>query len=225
MAENRIIIFGGSWATGEHTIGKGVTHPGLNLYLEEAGYKVINFAQAARSSQGIYVDIETHLDEFLEDDIVLCVEPDPLSDSYYEKLEEKIIDHDGLINYVLHLRTEHYNRINSLPCKLNLIGGMSNVDPSRTHHNVVVPSWINLMTGTEISEPPDFFALELSKLIVNVDKRKFNNNEFEKFIEDLSILKLRDKLFNTEWFKKERYHPDRNGHKILVDELVKKLKL
>ena len=225
MAENRIIIFGGSWATGEHTTGKGITHPGLNLYLEELGYKVINFAQPGRSNQGIFVDIESHINDIKNDDIVLCMDSDPLGDSCYENLEEKIIEHDGLINYVLHLRTEHYNRINSLPCKLNLIGCSSTVDPKRTHHNVVVPSWLNLLTGFEISSAPDFFALELVKLIFALDKSKFNNEMFEKFIDDLTILKMRDKIFETAWFKKERHHPDRNGHKILVDELIKKLKL
>lgn len=225
MAKSRIIIFGGSWALGEFDFRGYNTHPGLNLYLKELGYEVINYAQAARSNQGIYVDIETHLNELLEDDIILYIEPDPLGDSCYENLEEKIFEHNGILNYVLHLREEHYYRINSLPCKLNLIGGMSNINPSRTHHDVAADSWTFLLTNNEICSTPDFFALELPKLLFNIDKRKFNNDTFEKFIEELGVLRMRDRIFNSEWFKKERYHPDRNGHKILVNELVKKLKL
>lgn len=225
MAENRIIIFGDSWGIGEWSFGGKCTHPGLNLYLKELGYQIINFSSSGRSNQGIHYDIECNLDKLNNDDIILCIETDPIRDSCYENLEQHISEHSGLINYLQFLRSEHYKRINSLNIKLNLIGGLSNIDVTQTHHNVPVPSWINLMLDSEDCSGNDFFALDLPFLVRAIDKSKFDNHTFEIYINDLQILKLRDRVFDTEWFKRDKYHPGREGHKLLVDELVKKLKL
>ena len=236
-----IIVSGCSWACGEWDRGDlhhGVSHPGLSIYLNEAGYRTVNLGIPAGSNLQVADKISgwilRHADVKVDKIIVFQTEYTRDWRMRFDEDYGKIERYDSLCNIMI---ARFYHRLievaSDAACEVCLIGGVSDTwEPELVERNypgirIVCQSMTNLLINNHprIANPIfSWYHIESRPLVEEV-KRYLNNDELDKFLIEIERGAQRENLvFGTpEYFWPDGVHPNRVGHKKLFDFLTDQL--
>lgn len=249
----KIYINGLSWSRGEW-VGPNVVHRGLEQYLTDIGYTVINTSKPRNYHSRALKNLDQHLARDHESqDIIIWIQTDPLLDVIMPELEqlglrtartvtnlpgftESIQLADGLINLVRKCQHDIYTELDSLAAKyqtkIHCVGGAHNIN---THIlddfknlNPLIVSWLNLMIG-HFKEYQGFndpeFGVSYTWDLGYIDLSKYTDSFAQKIKQEYQQLSCNSVMLKEDIFHPDGLHPNREGHKILFEHIVKELKL
>jgi hypothetical protein len=251
--KSKVFVAGLSWAMGEWQ-GPEVQHGGIQEYFAEAGYKVINSAKPRVYHQRINQILDQKLTEsYQPGDLIFWVQADPLLDLIVPERTEmgilksrasialpnfsqQIQSAGGIKQLILKQQNTIYQELNAIAAKHNTqvycIGGTFNINQHvvkpYTQLTAVAPSWINLLIG-HLREHPDTANTDFGVVhtwdLGYVDLATYDTTFADQV--KLELKELTDNLqkFNELIFHPDGLHPNREGHKILFDHIVKELNL
>jgi lysophospholipase L1-like esterase len=255
MNKPKIFVAGSSWARGEWAPGNPVVqHDGIKQYFADAGYTVVDASQARSYHSRVIAHLDKKLnDHYTAGDIVFFIMADPLLDlimtelagmklkrdidaKNLPRLTELVQQHNGLTNLIVHQQDQIYQQLDAVAKKYNVqvhcIGGTYNVNTNLlgnyTNLLPTVASWIYLLAGQYREHPgtdqPTFgitYTWGLGYINLNTYTPAVADQvcrEFDRISDTTGIMK--ELIFHPDGL-----HPNREGHKILFDYLVKELKL
>lgn len=238
----KVFIGGDSWGCGEwaHVASiahKGVAHKGVETYFNEVGYNVINSSEGGVSN---FISIgrlqESLKEKYSESDLIFWFKTDTIRDlhpNYYTLTNElkKFGNFKGLINF---LSDNSYNKLNQLAVRHNtkiyLIGGYSSLIPDllEKYDTLVplVPSMVDLLVGhhEKYSAITKNFQGTTDWGINHINLNEYDLLAAGELIIELSnMCAAKDKIFQEKIFRPDGHHPNRHGHRILFDYIMKKL--
>jgi hypothetical protein len=235
----KIFIGGDSWGCGEWDInnlgGYDVTHKGLEQYFLDLGYTVLNSSKPSGSNKESIKKLSHSLIDYVKNDLIFWIQTDSIRDlKPYSTLTEDIVSSGGLDILLNTALDQNYLNLNSIAQKLDLkiylIGGMQdlNLNNLKKYSNLIpiMPSWVHLLAG-HFTEYKDLFPQHTAtdSLIRYIDKKLMSTELFYQTIDILYAIDQNLKIFREEIFHPDGRHPNRDGHKILFDYLIKELKL
>lgn len=234
----KIFIGGDSFGCGEwDESSTRVVHLGLEQYFKDSGYQVINSSKGGSSNAASIARLIDSLDKsFVENDIVFWIQSDCLRELRpFTNISSLIIKANGLAELVQQITEKDYATLNSaavkFDTKIHLIGGIQDIMVSSltnfSNLNAIVPSWIYMLVG-HFEEYQDLFphhlhTEEASKYITLKVIR-----DLKLFYRVLDVLYKMERswiLYREDAFRPDKIHPNRDGHRILFDYLVKELSL
>jgi hypothetical protein len=249
----KIFIGGSSWARGEWQ-GPEVAHRGITQYLSDSGYTVVDASQARSYHSRAIQNLQKHLDQhYRPKDIILFVMADPLLDLIMPELAKlKIKRSDqvknleqfsneiklagGVVALIRKLQDQIYNQLDLVACQFDTtiycIGGTYNVNTNISKHyqNLypLVVSWINLLIGhfqehAGVDHPE--FGISYTWGLDYIDLSKFDQTFAEQVKQEINLISDRTGILKELIFHPDGLHPNREGHKILFEYLIKQLKL
>lgn len=251
----KIFVAGSSWARGEWAPDRPVIlHNGIKQYFTDYGYTIIDCSQSrSYHSRVIHLLDKKLTQHYKHGDVVIFIMADPLLDLIMPELStmqvkrsmdvvdlplftEAIKQAGGLINLIRHQQDHIYSQLDAVAKKYDVqvhcIGGTYNVNINiLDKYNNLVPtiiSWIYLLVGQYKEHPrtdhPEF-GISYTWSIDYIDFTKFDL-EFAKQVQDeFKTIEDSTKIMHELIFQPDGLHPNREGHKILFDNLVKKLNL
>jgi hypothetical protein len=236
----KVFITGDSWGCGEWNYlnqQPKILHLGLEQYFNDSGYQVINVSKGKSSNSESIDRLATALEKnFNSSDIIFYIKTDPARDLIYDKnfindLEKYNTYQEVLINE----SNKTYSSLDALAKKFNtsiyLIGGVCSIGNTDKFLNLVnlVPSFIYLLVGHMpeyqhfkneccVVDVPVAIVARLKELYYNKQLAEDLINEWYDI--SMNVIVLKELIFCP-----DGVHPNRHGHKILFDEIVKKLNL
>lgn len=251
----KIFVSGSSWARGEWAPGNPVVqHDGIKQYFADAGYCVIDASQARSYHSRVVTYLDGKLASQHQDrDIVFFIMADPLLDLIMPELAKLNLKRDsdaknltefteaikksgGLINLIRQQQDCIYSQLDSVAKKYNInihcIGGTYNVNTKLIdkYSNLLptVISWIYLLAGQYQEHPgtddPEFgitYTWGIDYIDLSTYSPEFASQVQQEFDTISDSTRIMDELI----FHPDGLHPNRQGHKILYDHLVKLLNL
>ena len=251
----KIFVAGSSWARGEWAPGEPrVQHEGIKQYFADAGYSVVDSSQARSYHSRVINHLDDKLAaHYKEGDIVLFILADPLLDLIMPELAglklkrdgdaknlplftQAVADAGGLINLIRQQQDAIYSQLDAVAKKyrtqIHCIGGTYNANTNilsqYTNLLPTVVGWIYLLAGHFREHPgtnnPEFgITYTWGINYINLDTytpefAKQVREEFETIADTTGIMK--ELIFHPDGL-----HPNREGHKILFDYIVKELNL
>lgn len=249
----KIFVAGSSWARGEWS-GPRVSHPGLTQYLTDAGHQVIDASQARSYHTKVIQNLQQHLDaQYQPNDLVLFVMADPLLDVIMPELAELQVKRTdqvanlenftkaiavagGVINLIRQQQDQIYCQLDSVAKQfdtvIHCIGGTYNVNTNILNRyqnlSAVLVSWIHLLVG-QYREHPGVdhaeFGISYTWGINYINLASYDTVFAEQVQREVESISDRTGIMKELIFHPDGLHPNREGHKILYNYLVKKLKL
>lgn len=245
----KIIIVGDSWGLGEW--GRDpirykytVLHKGLEQYFIDYGFDVINVSEGGSSNTGSIRRLVNLLSELSDDisniDYIFFITTDATREIHRnkEKLTDALIQNKSLPLLVDKLLDSCYNELNKICLTNNLnihvIGGLNNLDTSiQSYKNLIpiIPSWVSLLIGhldeyKNLCNDPKFRIVNFNFAIDDFILSRCPFNIASKLIEDAYLYQeINSLVFKEKIFWPDGVHPNREGHKILFETLLKKLQL
>lgn len=253
MNKPKIFIAGLSWARGEW-VGPNVVHDGTEQYFIDAGYTVINVAKPRVTHKKIHDLLDAGLlENYQPGDQIFWIQADPLLDIIVPELidlgllkerrnrplptfSNRIKLASGVKNLIQQQQEQIYNELNQLAVKystqIHCIGGTYNINPNIvskfSNLNLLVQSWIHLLVG-HLKEYPQVnnadFGVCHTWDIDCVDLSIFDLDLVEQVKSEVAELTGNIRVMDELIFHPDGLHPNREGHKILYDYLVKNLNL
>jgi hypothetical protein len=251
----KIFVAGSSWARGEWDPDNPIVlHPGIKQYFADAGYTVVDSSQARSYHSRVITFLNNKLDEhYADNDIVFFIMADPLLDIIMSELRELNIKRSfriknlikfteaiqvagGLINLIRLQQDSIYNQLDTVAKKYNTkihcIGGTYNVNTNLlgkyTNLLPTVPSWIYMLAGHYPEHPgtdsPEF-GISYTWDIDYIDLSKYTPEFAKQVQQEFELIKDSTRIMDELIFHPDGLHPNREGHKILFDYLVKELDL
>jgi hypothetical protein len=224
----KILIIGDSWGSGEWDVIDGnyqVSHKGIEEYLRNDGHQVQNLSAGGSSLHDIYHSLIN--ENYKDFDLVFCFITDPLRNfrpyGSHHLFFKKSITFENLVDAGNKELSNFYEKVNNLDITIYCIGGAShlNVDIIKNFKNLVpyIPSLSELLI-------PDYKhpVIWASDWLDYIDKI-FNLTSLDKLLE---YKRQQDWLWSDdakEYFRPDGKHPNRAGHKILYDKIVKDFNL
>lgn len=234
----KIFIAGDSWGCGEwaRTGDRyGIIHLGLEQYFTDSGYIVINTAQGNSSNSTAVTRLDRALDEkYSVTDIVFFIQTDSireLRENYHEKINDGLCEHKSLEKLRRSLCSSTYDRLsmvaNKFRTKIQLIGGKEDLDLSEIGNfknlNPLVPSWVYLLVGHIDKYKELFPQWTASDYSFNhIDLNKLGFDLYQKIIDEMFHSEKCYQMFKEDIFYPDGLHPNRRGHEILFEHIVKK---
>ena len=236
----KIFISGDSWGCGEWGLADwasdnpkayGVTHSGLEQYFLNLGYEVINCSKGDSSNFESINRLKESLVDYSNGDFVFWIQSDCLRDLRpFVRLTQDILDADGVDNLCTKLLNSTYTKLNSLGIPIYCIGGPHdlNLTEMGKFKNLIplVPSWVYLLVG-HFKEYKNLFPHHIihHKLIDHIDIDLYTIDFKQKVVNELFHRLSCWRLYKELIFHPDGAHPNRYGHKILFDYIVKELKI
>jgi hypothetical protein len=210
-----------------------ITHRGLSCYLECNNYQTINVGQNGLSNRNAVKNL-THLKDM---NVMhwLLVKTDPIRDLLINQLhaiDDNIDEHQWKMWLTWWHRHHDWNELaNDYDAWLAqqiqknfpgqdfwVIGGLCSLNPDPYEAcgiKVLSPSWIDQFTAEAADSQWD----DVEWLINNLP------NQFKEQSIDVMdrVNKKNQTRHQHEWFARDGQHPDRNGHKLLYDQVVEKI--
>ena len=193
--------------------------------------------------------------KYTDGDIIFFVQTDPMLDVIHPesvelgikrtveqsvslpKLTKKILDAGGLKNLIKLTQEQIYAKVDSIAKKYNTvihcIGGSYNINTTIIEQfsnlNPIVPSWVNLLVGQykeyhDLVNQPDFGIINTWGMGY-LDVSQFSPELAKQVDKEMSTLTANRVILNELIFHPDGNHPNREGHKMLFDYLVKELNL
>jgi lysophospholipase L1-like esterase len=251
----KIFVAGSSWARGEWAPNNPVVqHDGIKQYFTDAGYTVVDSSQARSYHSRVINRLDRKLGlYYTPGDIVIFIMADPLLDLIMPELAglrikrtlnhknlplltESVQQHNGLINLIRYQQNQIYQQLDTVAKKHNAqihcVGGTYNVNTNLldAYSNLLptVISWIHLLAGHFEEHPgtdnPEFGITYTWG--VNYINLGTYTPEFAKQVrEEFEIIADTTGIMKELIFHPDGLHPNRKGHKILFDYIVKELNL
>lgn len=249
----KVFIGGSSWARGEWQ-GPNVSHRGLVQYFIDAGYQVIDASQARSYHSRAIQNLKNTLEkQYQPNDIVLFVMADPLLDIIMPELAKLHIKRNdqvknlqqfsneiklagGVVALIRKMQDQIYNQLNAVADQFNTtihcIGGTYNVNTniSKNYQNLhpLVVSWIYLLVG-HFQEHPGIdhpeFGISYTWGIDYINLDLYEQTFAKQVQEEVQSISDKTGIMKELIFHPDGLHPNREGHKILFDHLIKQLKL
>lgn len=218
----RILISGDSWGCGEwnewataNGSEYGISHPGLEQYLIDDGFFVVNCSMGNLANKDSIGRLEHQL--CLGDyDHIIWFQSDPLRDLRpYKNFNHMFTDYQQILASSNELLNSHYKRLNQLGKKIICIGGCSKLDPDISNYENLIPlvsSVIELLL-------PDFTA---PRVWCSDWVHHINSKINESLLDCLLIeKKIQDQIGEQPIFQPDGRHPNRKGHRVLFDVVRK----
>ena len=220
-----IAIGGDSWGVGEWSINitLNITHGGIRQYFEEDGHEVSMSAIPGESNNITTNHLRNVVSyPLIKYDYIFWFQSDPIRDLRpYDDFGKSIKTYEDLIIKSNELIDKTYNFLNSIGQKIYCIGGCSklNLELIKKYNNL----YPLIESVTEFILP-------------NYEHPKLWYSDWIKFVDKLDMesidLLLKDKLnqdslANTEIKEHKEYfwpdggHPNRKGHRVLYDYIIK----
>jgi hypothetical protein len=236
--KDKVFIFADSWGSGEWKNHK-INHLGLESFFHDIGYTVMNYSIPGGSNNDSIRKFKSVINDIGNNDYIFFITTDATRDLPYNKeiLTDILIQNQTLPLLIDKLLDSSYNKLNEL-CSANnlniyMIGGLSNLDSSmQSYKNLIpiVPSWINLLVGhfddyKNICDDSKFRILSNPKFTINnINLTRCPLDVADKLIEDFHLYQESNSLvFREEIFRPDGVHPNKEGHRILFETLLKKL--
>jgi hypothetical protein len=235
----KIFIAGDSWGCGEWDsqdhIHK-VYHKGLEQYFSDAGFSVSNTSVGSSSNNSAINRLSNALEaHYSTGDLVLYIQTDPLRDLRpYTTLTQEVINHHGVISLRNSLLQAAYEQLQTtairVKCKILVIGGKADLYlPGFDNLKNVVPlieSWVHLLVGHMPEYQRLFPQWTTSDYnIMNINLPVISGDLLKKIIDEVYHSEKCWKMFREPIFHPDGCHPNRDGHKILFDHIIKKLNI
>ena len=255
ITKPKIFVAGSSWARGEWDPDRPVVlHPGLKQYFADAEYTVIDSSQARSYHSRVINFLNRKLNEhYVDGDIVIFIMADPLLDiimpelagmktkrhinvKSLPKFTSLIEQAGGLINLIKQQQDSIYSQLDTIAKKYNTqihcIGGTYNLNTnlSNKYSNLLptLVSWINLLVGHyqehfKTADPE--FGISYTWGLNYIDLPTYTPKFSEQVRQELELITDTTNIMQELIFHPDGLHPNREGHKILFDYLVKELNL
>jgi len=215
-----ILIGGGSWGCGEWTwFSKkkySVSHPGLEQYLVDDGFSVINCSHGGLSNTDSIKRIsqQTNLGNY---DYIIWFQGDPLGDLRpYKNFNSLFASYQQVLERSNELLNSHYEKLNQLGNKVICIGGCSKLDPDIRNYNNLIPLVDSVV---ELLLPHVTAPKVWCEGWVHYIDSSINESLLDSLLVDK---KIQERITNEPIFNPDGFHPNREGHRILFD-VVKKI--
>lgn len=251
----KIVVAGSSWARGEWAPGNPVVqHDGIKQYFADAGYTVVDASQARSYHSRVTKFLDSKLaSNYTDGDIVFFIMADPLLDLIMPELASMNLKRDsdarnlpnftdaikqagGLINLIRQQQDYIYSQLDLVAKQYNTqihcIGGTYNVNTNllSKYNNLtaIVPSWIYLLAGQYREHPgtdnPEF-GITYTWGIDYIDLSTYTKDFADQVREEFDLISDTTRIMDELIFHPDGLHPNREGHKILYNHLVKLLNL
>jgi len=212
-----ILIGGDSWGCGEWTWfskrNYGVSHKGLEQYLVDDGFSVVNSAQGGSSNSKSISRVAQQLDHGNYDHIV-WFQSDPLRDLKYTTFNSLFNSYQQVLDCHKELLNSSYEQLNQLGNKVICVGGCSKLDPDIRNYDNLIPlvdSMIELIIP-HIIAPKIWCNDWLHYIDANTNKSLIRL--FDRLLVDK---KIQEQITAEPIMNPCGYHPNRDGHRILFD--------
>ena len=212
-----ILIGGDSWGCGEWTwLSKrnyGVSHKGLEQYLVDDGFSVVNSAQGGSSNSKSIRRVAQQLERGNYDHII-WFQSDPLRDLKYTTFNSLFTSYQQVLDCHKELLNSSYKQLNQLGNKVICVGGCSKLDPDIRNYNNLIPlvdSMIELIIP-HITAPNIWCNDWLHYIDANTNKSL--KRLFDRLLVDK---KIQEQITAEPIMNPCGYHPNRDGHRILFD--------
>jgi len=253
--QSKIFVAGSSWARGEWDPDQPVIlHNGIKQYFTDYGYTVVDCSQARSYHSRVIKNLNKKLaQEYKENDIVFFIMADPLLDIIMPELATMQVKRSsdvtnlplftsavkqagGLINLVRQQQDSIYNQLDTLAKTYNTtihcIGGTYNVNTNilskYTNLLPTVVSWIYLLAGQYQEHPgtdnPEF-GITYTWGVDYINLSTYEPEFADQVRREFETIADSTKIMNELIFHPDGLHPNREGHKILFEHLIEKLKL
>lgn len=253
--QSKIFVAGSSWARGEWSPDQPVVqHDGIKQYFSDYGYTVVDVSQARSYHSRVLSLLEKKMKEqYQAGDIVFFIMADPLLDIIMPELAimqvkrssditnlseftQSIQQANGLINLVHQQQDLIYSRLDSIAKQYNTqihcIGGTYNLNTNilskYTNLLPTVISWIHLLIG-HFKEYPGLedpnFGISYTWNLGYIDLSMFDPDFAEQVKQEFDVISKNFYMLEELIFHPDGLHPNREGHKILFEHLIEKLKL
>lgn len=235
----KIYIFGDSWGAGVWENHK-IIHKGLEFFLSNLGYIVINLSRPASSNLNLVRLLSKEIVNIDRNDFVFFITTDATRDRFFttNSLTKCLQENQSLSGLVDILLDSTYNMLNDLcqqfNSKIYMIGALNNLDSSILNYNNLIPivsSWVNLLVGhlNEYSNTIDNKFRILSNpncRIELVNLKLLTDLQAKNVIEDFYLYQETNSMvFKESVFHPDGVHPNHNGHEILFHHIRAKLNL
>jgi hypothetical protein len=239
----KILISGDSWGKGEWDFVNGLyenTHEGLEFYLKKSNNQVYNISQGASCQNTVINKFKTiqedsffeywkekhlnltHIPKLETYDYIFVFVTDLFRGSdLFERYWIVNNSRENILRELNKLKHDYLKNLNSFNVKIHLLGGLNKVteDDVKNYKNIeiAIPSVIEFLL-------PDFEAYEVF----------FNdalNSLYSSIPDDLdpdyldyvyNEVKKRDLLKTREYFSSDGLHPNREGHRLIFEEINRK---
>ena len=241
-ANKTILIIGDSWSRGElsfkkNDIGHDIVHTGTEQYLIDAGHTVINLGILGGSNSQAMLNYQKFKDQA---DYIFWFQTDPLRDvngknndgEPFVELLKRFNSIKAVFDYLI---DDIQNKINNIAVEKNqivhVIGGFSVITPNINKFSNLknfitnVNALIDPSTNFEIyGYFPEF------KWFIDIIEYCKTHNLISDCIkqEYIDIMSGHERIFdymreNTQYYWPDGFHPNRQGHKIIFDQIEKLL--
>ena len=229
-----IIIAGDSWGCGEWGPGGSgiIVHTGLEQYLQDDGYNVINISYGGSSNIHVCNQLNTSLytlscvkkvDEVKN---IFVFQTEWHRDHRYTLPVDSIFD----INYIHTVMSNYYYRLSELAIKYNvrigLIGGCSDtiwLDKFEIEYPgvyIACHSMINLcLTDNHRTDNAAYNLLYPVNLAEEIEKANTQNKQFLLDQLELTMNRAKNLKNYPQFFAPDFKHPNRHGHLKLYNFL------
>jgi len=236
-----IIIAGDSWGCGEVRVSNNtisdlkfgtIAHTGLEQYLKDDGYNVVNLSVGNASNTDIWNQLNNSLSTLNCVNKLSDVQNIFVFQTEWHRCYRRTLPLDGVIDsdYIVRLMSAYYYRLSALALKFNvrigLIGGCSDVlwlDQFEKEYPgvfIACQSMINLcLHDNDRTENPLFDLIPDLPIIDKMKSNNFKNTEF--LLAQLTDTSERiDNMKQCpQFFAPDFVHANRFGHQKLFDIL------
>jgi len=217
MGPRTVLIAGDSWAAGEWGFENPgsyvVLHRGLEQYLRDSGYTVINKSVPGGSNRlAVELIKPTH-----SEISVIWFQTDPIRDLRpYKGFKSKYTTYEDILLAQKQLLLQTYSELNELDLKIICIGGCSRLDFSliKDCSNLIpfIPSAIEFLLP-QYTHPEIWFSDWYDLIDKQFDIDSVNKFLYNKQLQD----GLRDQ---KDLFWPDGIHPNRHGHRLIFEHLM-----
>jgi hypothetical protein len=227
----KIFLAGASWAKGEFDNGK-LVHKGVEQYFIDYGYTVNNVAGPGISNRNSILILKHSLaQQYNPNDIIFWIYGTPIRDfaPSYSMLHNALKESGGVHNLIKKMGITNLSWLNEIAEEFNtsiyVIGCCGIPDEIQNYKNLIpiVRSWPGLAIGdpdVRIEVMDNWYKEEI------VQWSKYPKKFAVQVVDEVhDIVAKADTVFKEKVFHPDGVHPNRHGHKILFDYLIKELKL
>jgi len=237
----RFLICGDSWGVGAYRyVGKPPTaietieNTGLDYFLTQQGYEVVNISRAADSN---YIQLNSLIPklETGKYDYIIWVQTEPNRDILDTVLANKLVsaiqypsfDMDDYVNTMAYIKDRNYHYAQCIYDRYKVpffvIGGLSSVDPSIANYTFahkIIPSWLNDLTEGQYD-----LAENMHQNIILQVLEAYPPSDKSFMLYELDKMKVIEESLETHPNFSDGVHPNSEQYKKLAIRILNELEL
>ena len=238
MAESKKVLIGGdSWGAGVWNDGADggyrVVHKGLEQLLVDAGYEVYNTSRGGSSNHSSINRLASLVKQRYESgDVIIWIQSDPTRDVRNTDMTDAIIDAGSVNGLIKRILNENYTALSEIASEhsttIHAVGGLCNLDVDLLRQypliDASVPSWVHLLVSDLYPEVNTRSVLgDVACNVKGLALSRMTDDLRRLVIDELYDLNETKHFYLNDMFAPDYRHPNLVGHKILFNELKKKI--